>query len=431
MKYYTFLRESLTLTLMVALFVTPIAIMSCGESENPLEQEPVDISETTGTGTIAKMKRLSNNAPAAPSDPAGQDTYTEGDTVPVIVHLSNPIATGFTVEWEVRPGSETEGTPADESDYSVASGSRDITPSDGLRFHLGDILLIDDNVVEEPEIFCIHLTGVFNIAPGVDPTKIKLGAPRCITILDNDGIPLPRTRSIRTAAREKTRQTGEGVAYCLAGWKKTDGFGNPTPRVILHAVEVAIDREDPSGIYKPVAIEIYADPTENLSDLDGWKLTVALPYNQDTDYYLTAENSTFNENGIARIESPSENPFPMADVQFSGQWLPGFDYRLFDENNARVDFGISCYRHADLQERLESMEVPRVERDIIPPATNDEDLERISWRERLDWEDNYYLSIWLVPKVVSPAVPGAPAVTVRKPLTTSWAALKTNMKDGD
>ena len=181
-------------------------------------------------------------------------------------------------------------------------------------------------------------------------------------------------------------------------------------------------------MYKPIAIEIYADPTEGLSNLDGWKLTVAVPYNHGTDYYLTAENSTFNANGIARIESPAENPFPMKDIRFGGQRLPGFDYRLFDENDARVDFGISCYRHSDLQKRLQSMEVPRLERDIMPPAANDEVLKSVGWRTRLDWTKRYYYSVYLVPKV-APAVPGAPAVTVRKPLTTSWAVLKKTLKD--
>lgn len=424
MTYYPFLRESLTLALMIPLFVILIVIMGCGESENPLEQEPADISKTTQAGTIAKMKRLSNNAPAAPSSPAEQETYKEGATVPVLLSLSNPIATGFTVEWEARPGSETDGTPADASDYSVAFGSRDVTPEDGLSVKLGDILLIHDNVVEGPEIFCIDLTGVFNTAPGVDPTRITLGAPRCITILDN---PLPPNQNGGDEEEnwesrpEETRQTGRD-AYCPVGWKKQDAFGNPTPRVILHAIEVAIDINDRSGIYKPVAIEIYADPTEGLINLRGWKLTVGPLHNRGRDYLLTAENSTFNENSIARIESPAENPFLMNDIQFSGQWLPGFDYRLFDENNARVDFGISCYRHTGLQERLESMETPRVERDIMPPVANDEVLERVHWRERLDWKNEYYLSVWLVDKF-APAVPEAPAA-VRKPLTTSWAALK-------
>ena len=221
---------------------------------------------------------------------------------------------------------------------------------------------------------------------------------------------------------EKTKQTRRRVASCPVGWIKTSRFGTPTPRVILHAVEVAIDIEDRSGIYKPVAIEIYADPAEELSDLDGWKLTLAIPYNYGRDYYLTTENSTFNENGIARIESPPENPFPMTDVQFSGRWLPGFDYRLFNEHNVRVDFGISCYRHAGLQERLHAMERPRVERDIAPLVLNDQDLERSDWKERLDWTKDYYWSLYLVPKV-APSVPRAPAA-VRKPLATSWATLK-------
>ena len=384
--------ESLTLTLITALFVTP---------------------------------------PAALSDTAEPETYTEGDIVPVVLILSNPIATGFTVEWEVKPGSEDEGTPTDESDYSVTSGRSVITPSDGVRVHLGDIRLIKDNVVEGPEIFYIYLTGVFNTVPGIDPMRINLGPPRCIMIIDNKDPPLPPDPPDQnnddeeenwTSSVENTNKKRRGVRICPVGWVKSDFFGNPTKRVILHAVEVAIDIEDRSGIYKPVAIEIYADPAEELSDLDGWKLTLAVPYNYGRDYYLTTENSTFNENGIARIESPPENPFPMTDVQFSGRWLPGFDYRLFNEHNVRVDFGISCYRHAGLQERLHAMEIPRVERDIIPPAVNDEVLESVSWRTRLDWTQRYYLSVYLVPKV-APSVPRAPAA-VRKPLATSWATLK-------
>ena len=234
----------------------------------------------------------------------------------------------------------------------------------------------------------------------------------------------------RLEETKQTKQTRRRGGICPVGWEKRDAFSNPTKRVILHAIEIAIDIENRSNIYKPVAIEIYADPTEGLSNLAGWKLTVAIPYNHpSTDYYLTAENSTFNENGIARIESPAENPFPMADIQFSGRRLPGFDYRLFDENNARIDVGIACYRHEDLQERLHAMEVPRLERDIIPPYTSDEVLESVSWRILLDWTKEYYFSAWLVPKV-APPVPGAPAITLRKPLTTSWAALKKTMKDG-
>ena len=161
-----------------------------------------------------------------------------------------------------------------------------------------------------------------------------------------------------------------------------------------------------SGIYTPIAIHIYADPSENLSDLHGWKLSLAVPYNRHTDYRLTAENATFNEDGIARIESPAETPFPMADVYFGGQVLPGFDYRLFDANNTAVDFGIACYRESGLERRLRSMGSPRVDRNIGIAA--------------LAWEQDYYRSEW---RVGVPVVPAAPAV-VTGTLTTSWAALK-------
>lgn len=403
MKYYTFLRESLTLALRVVLFVTLIAII----------------------------------VPAALSHPE-QETYTEGNTFPICLHFSIAIAVEFHMEWEIRRVSEDEGTPADESDYFMASNTAIVEPFDGGWVHVGDIEIIDDNVVEGPEIFDMYLTGAFVPDSNVNPDLISLGPPRRWVIVDTlPPDPLPPDppdhndddeKEKDDDEKEKPKQTKKSAAYyCPLGWKKQDPFGNPTKRVLLHAVEMTIDMDDRSGIYKPVAIEIYADPTEGLINLDGWKLTLALPYNHGTDYQLTAENSTFNENNIARIESPLEVPFPMTDAQFSGQWLPGFDYRLFDENNTRVDFGISCYRHNDLQGRLESMEIPRVERDIIPPVASDEVLENVSWRTRLDWESDYYFSYWLVPKV-APAVPGAPAA-VRKPLTTSWAALKRNMND--
>ena len=198
---------------------------------------------------------------------------------------------------------------------------------------------------------------------------------------------------------------------CPVGWKRQDSFGRATRRVMIRTVAVDIDRNSRSGIYRPVAIEIYADPTENLSDLHGWKLTVAVPYNHPRDYLLTTETATFNAAGIARIESPAETPFPMTDANFSGQVLPGFDYRLFDENNTLVDVGIACYKEAGFAARLQAMEVPRVERNIV-----------IAY---LDWTADYYQSEW---RVGAPTAPGAPTA-VRRTLATSWAALKKDMKD--
>ena len=193
---------------------------------------------------------------------------------------------------------------------------------------------------------------------------------------------------------------------CPVGWKRQDNFGRATRRVIIRTIEVEIDRQSRSGLYKPVAIEIYADPTEQLTDLHGWKLTVAIPYNHSREYSLTTENATVNEDGIARIESPAETPFPMTDVGFSGQRLPGFDYRLFDENNTPVDFAIACYKGSGFAARLRAMEMPRVERNIV-----------IAY---LDWKTDYYQSEWRVGPPTAPAAPTA----VRRTLTTSWAALK-------
>ena len=214
---------------------------------------------------------------------------------------------------------------------------------------------------------------------------------------------VPGTTSHPVEVTHRRRRLG---TPCPVGWQKQTPFGTPTKHVFIRTIEVEVDINNPSRIYKPVAIEIYADPAENLTDLHGWKLTLAIPYNHSTDYLLTTENSTFNTDGIARIESPPDTPFPMTDADFGGQVLPGFDYRLFDENNARVDFGIACYKESGLTARLQSMESPRVERRIVIA--------------RLDWNDDYYRSEW---RVGTPTAPAAPAA-VRRVLTTSWAVLK-------
>ena len=72
-KHYTLLRERFILTLIGLLFVTAFTITGCGETENPLESEPVAISETTVTGTIAEMKGFAHRVPAAPPAPAAQN----------------------------------------------------------------------------------------------------------------------------------------------------------------------------------------------------------------------------------------------------------------------------------------------------------------------------------------------------------------------
>ena len=128
------------------------------------------------------------------------------------------------------------------------------------------------------------------------------------------------------------------VYVCPVGWKVHSAFGDPAPRVFIHALEVAIDRNDRSGIYTPTTIEIYADPDDARTDLAGWKLTLTIPYNAPwREYALTTENSVFNEEGFLRIESPEADPFPMTNLTYSGQILPGFDYRLLDEKSRYCD----------------------------------------------------------------------------------------------
>ena len=200
--------------------------------------------------------------------------------------------------------------------------------------------------------------------------------------------------------------------FCPVGWQRHTGFGTLTPRVLISAVEVDIDMNNPIGIYTPTAIEIYKDTTEERVDLNGWKLILARLYNTGKEYHLTAENSAFNDAGILRIEAADvEGGLPIVDATVIGQRLPGFDYRLYDENNMRVDFGISCYYDtvsrvllADLQS-LQAMTSPRVERNL--------NLANLEWT-------GFYRSEWRVPEVSAPAAPSARPLK----MTTMWGLLK-------
>ena len=200
------------------------------------------------------------------------------------------------------------------------------------------------------------------------------------------------------------------IQECPVGWVRSDGFAGRTRRVLLYEVNLEMDMSNPISIYKPVWVAIYVHPDEGLENLDGWKLQVALPYNQHREYLLTAENSVvvdagFVEGGFAFIENPEEDPFPMVGIGFTGSPAPGFDYRLYDETGKRVDFGISCYKRGDIFQVLKGMEDPRVLRQVL--------------LETLDWNVHYLRSEWTVPM---PA-PAAPSL-VKKSVVGTWAALK-------
>ena len=237
-------------------------------------------------------------------------------------------------------------------------------------------------------------------------------APATFDVTIRDGTePSPAPASGQGATPASEPSIRRVIYRCPVGWQKQNAPGQPTPKVFIRSVEVDVDTNRPSGIYKPVALEIYADPTEGLSDLAGWKLRVAVPYNHGREYRLTAENAVFNAEGIARIESPDTEPFPMTNLTYIGQVLPGFDYRLFSEKNTPVDFAISCYRGTNATlKQLEAMEKPRVVRGGDPTS--------------FEWDDIVaLLSKWRVP--VAETAPAAPSLSsTQQRLTTMWGALK-------
>ena len=203
------------------------------------------------------------------------------------------------------------------------------------------------------------------------------------------------------------------IQQCPVGWVRSDRFGGPTQRVLLHEVKLKMDLQNRISIYKPDYVAIYVHPDEGLENLDGWKLQVAVPYNHHRDYLLTAENSVVVdaniegvEGGFAFIENPEEDPFPMVGMGFTGALVPGFDYRLYDDKGRKVDFGIACYKQGGIFQALKDMEDPRVLRNVL--------------LETLDWDSAIYIrSEWRVP-VPAPAAPSL----VKKTIVGTWAALK-------
>ena len=314
----------------------------------------------------------SGYAPPAPYDP-NPDTRSVAENTPSGRKIGSPVTTTFTEPPENDDGEDglrydLSGT--DAGSFTLESSTGQLRTKAALDYETKNrysvivtaTAISSTNSSYRGDSEQVNITiRVTNVDEPTNPPRQAPSPPNHVPNIDAPTNPPKQTGGNPggTPIEEVTPRRRLIIFACPVGWQKQDSFGNTTKRALIQAVEVEVDTAEHRGIYKPIAIEIYAHPDEELHDLNGWKLMLGLPYNAvNRVHALTAENSAFNEEGIARIESPEADPFPMTEVGFIGQRLPGFDYRLFDENGVRVDFGISCYKTGGLTPRLWNMETP-------------------------------------------------------------------------
>ena len=333
------------------------------------------VQENSATGTNI-------GSPVTATDPDGDTlTYTLGGTDSASFAIDS--ATG---QLKTTASSPAAGT------YSVTVTASDSGP-------LSDTITVTINVTSAPP-------------PPEEVQEEEIVVEQSIqNPPPSPATPAPASTPEPAATPEAKPTPKKVVGYqCPVGWQRTNGVGRPTPKVFVQAIEVEIDKSNRAGIYTLTAVEIYVDPTEGLTDLAGWKLKLAVPYNHGREYLLTAENAVVSEDGVVRIESPEADPFPIRDLTYAGQVLPGFDYRLFTEKGRRVDFAISCYKDTNATlEGLVAMETPRIIRSV--------DVTHLDWAAL-----NFLRSKWGVPVE---AVPVAPSLSNSQgQLTTMWSVLK-------
>ena len=239
----------------------------------------------------------------------------------------------------------------------------------------------------------------------------------------SDGIDTSPSNNSSTAAVPSISKPKRRIRYeCPVGWTRGSVFGN-TKKALIYELKVNVDRPNRQSIYELESLAIYVHPEENLENLQGWYLTTGILYNHDHEnkFHLTAENSVIDEHGFAHIENPDATPIRMGTLGFIGQSLPSFDYRLYDERGARVDFGISCYKEGGLTWRLWNTEDPRVLR-VLPFPISEASL-NVRMKE-LDWNAPFFRTQWTA--AIMPDLPDAPAAPslIKKNIVGTWAALK-------
>ena len=379
-------KTSYSLTIRASLIIGP----SVTSSDTTLTVNVTDVNEPpVFAGDITTRSVQENSAvdtdigsPVTATDPDARDTltYTLGGT-----HGDSFAIDSATGQLKTKTSSTAAGT------YSVM-----VTASDSGA--LSDMISVTITVTPGP--------------PPPEPQTEEQNNPPPPELEVVSTPPVPPAATPAPAPTPEAKPTPKKVVVyrCPVGWQRTNGVGRPTPKVFVQAIEVEIDKSNRAGIYTATAVEIYVDPTEGLTDLAGWKLKLAVPYNHGREYLLTAENAVVNEEGIVRIESPEADPFPIRDLTYVGQVLPGFDYRLFTEKGRRVDFAISCYKDTNATlEGLAAMETPRIIRSV--DTTN------------LDWAAlNFLRSKWGMPAEAVPAAPRLSSPQLR--LATMWSVLK-------
>ena len=216
------------------------------------------------------------------------------------------------------------------------------------------------------------------------------------------------------------QRTKPRIFECPVGWTRGSVFGN-TKKALLYELKLNVDRTNSVSIYQLKSLAIYVHPNEGLETLDGWTLKVGTLYNNFGKVFkLTAENSVIDEHDFAHIKNPKDTPIPMGTVGFIGQSLPGFDYRLYDAQGLRVDFGISCYKEGGLTWRLWNTKDPRVIR-VLPLVESEAGLKEMM--RNLNWGSLFFRTQWTA--AIMPDLPDAPAApTVPRKLVGTWADLK-------
>ena len=208
---------------------------------------------------------------------------------------------------------------------------------------------------------------------------------------------------------------------CPVGWTRGSVFGR-TPKALIYELKVKVDHTNRISIYELESLAIYVHPEEGLETLDGWTLKVGTLYNNfGKTFKLTAENSVIDDYDFAHIKNPEGTPIPLGTVGFIGQRLSGFDYRLYDAQGVRVDFGISCYKEGGLTFRLWNTKDPRLLR-ILPFPVSEAALS--VQMKNLDWQTPFFRTQWTA--AIMPDLPDAPAAPsqVKKTVVGTWGDLK-------